>query len=110
MVDRMELGTRGEELARHVVTAMGFQILETNFRCRTGEIDIIARRGNCYHFVEVKTRMGDAFGHPAEAVNERKQLKLVQVAKYYLHMRQIENVRVQFDVVEIEVNLLMSCI
>ena len=53
--------------------------------------------------------MGNTFGHPADAVNNRKQLKIIQVAKYYLQQRRISNVRVQFDVVEIEVNLLMNC-
>jgi putative endonuclease len=109
MTDCAKFGTCGEEMATRILDSMGLIILERNFRCKAGEIDIIGKRGDCYHFIEVKTRMGNTFGHPADAVNNRKQLKIIQVAKYYLQQHRISNVRVQFDVVEIEVNLLMNC-
>lgn len=108
-MENVQLGKYGEMLAARIVAENGYRIVETNFRCKTGEIDIIAQRGNCYHFVEVKTRMGDAYGHPAEAVTKQKQHKIIQAAKSYLHMKQIANVQVQFDVIEIEVNMLTNC-
>ena len=74
------------------------------------EIDIIAEKDFCFHFVEVKTRRGDDFGYPAEAVNETKQRRMQAAARYYMHMNRLENVRVQFDVVEIEVNQISNCI
>lgn len=105
----IQLGKYGEMLAERIVAENGYRIVETNFRCKTGEIDIIAQQGNCYHFVEVKTRMGDSYGYPAEAVTKQKQHRIIQAAKCYLHMKQIANVQVQFDVIEIEVNMLMNC-
>ena len=55
MTIRREIGNLGEEMAARYLLTQGYQIMETNFRCRSGEIDIIARKFNCYHFVEVKT-------------------------------------------------------
>ena len=88
----------------------GFQILETNFRCRSGEIDIIAEKDFCFHFVEVKTRRGDDFGYPAEAVNETKQRRMQAEARKSMLKIRLENVRVQFDVVEIEANQISKSI
>ena len=110
MIGSKKLGDIGEQMAERVYGEDGFQILETNFRCRSGEIDIIAEKDFCFHFVEVKTRRGDDFGYPAEAVNETKQRRMQTAARYYMHMNRLENVRVQFDVVEIEVNQIMNCI
>jgi len=110
MIGSKKLGDIGEQMAEKVYAEDGFQILETNFRCRSGEIDIIAEKDFCFHFVEVKTRRGDDFGYPAESVNETKQRRMQAAARYYMHMNRLENVRVQFDVVEIEVNQIGNCI
>ena len=71
---------------------------------------MVCREGECLVFVEVKTRRGDDFGYPAEAVNETKQRRMQAAARYYMHMNRLENVRVQFDVVEIEVSQISNCI
>ena len=110
MIGSKKLGDIGVQMADRVYVEDVFQILETNFRCRSGEIDIIAEKDFCFHFVEVKTRRGDDCGYPAEAVNETKQRRMQAAARYYMHMNRLENVRVQFDVVEIEVNQISNCI
>jgi len=103
-------GTRGEEFAARILEDKGYQILETQYRCRAGEIDLIASKDGCYHFVEVKTRMGNAFGHPEESVTPEKQRRMVRAAMFYLTQRHAGDVRAQFDVVEIEVGIIFDCI
>ena len=80
---RME-GSRYEKLAARYLEQKGMDILELNYRCRTGEIDIIARDGEYLVFVEVKYRRDDKMGNPKEAVNRKKQKKISMTASYYL--------------------------
>lgn len=80
----------------------GYQILEQNFRCRQGEIDIIAEDQGCLVFVEVKYRRDDSCGHPAEAVDRRKQQKLYHTARYYLYRKGYgEDMACRFDVIAV---------
>ncbi|WPX09704.1 YraN family protein [Caldicellulosiruptor danielii] len=80
----------------------GYEILRTNFRCRLGEIDIIAKDGMTIVFVEVKTRRSLKFGMPSESVNFKKQLYIKRVAEYFItyHLSQ-DKYLYRFDVVEI---------
>jgi putative endonuclease len=85
---------------------MGLTVIETNFRCRVGEIDIIAREGGDLVFAEVKTRADLRYGLPCEAVNGHKQRQLARVAEMYLatrarHVGYTEDMRPRFDVIEI---------
>ena len=80
---RME-GSRYEQLAARYLEQKGMDVLELNYRCRTGEIDIIARDGGYLVFVEVKYRRDDKMGNPKEAVNRKKQKKISMTASYYL--------------------------
>ncbi|MDF1578129.1 MAG: YraN family protein [Desulfurivibrionaceae bacterium] len=80
----LTLGRRGEELARRFLQKGGYRILETNYRGLLGEIDLVAREGDCLVFVEVKTRSTAAYGHPFESINPRKQYQLSKVAGEYL--------------------------
>ena len=83
-MDRQALGRWGEEVAaRHLVQA-GYEVLARNWRCRQGEIDIVARAGGLLCFVEVKTRSSLAFGEPAEAVRGRKLQRQPALAAQYL--------------------------
>src|SRR6476620_2729509 len=86
---RQNLGRLGERLASDALEARGYRIVERNFRCRAGEIDLVAEEGQDLVFVEVKTRRGTAFGLPEEAVNNRKALKLQEVACYYLDLHNL---------------------
>jgi|SRR5690606_1507131 len=73
---RQELGRRGEELAADYLIRTGLRVLHRNWRCRAGEIDIVARQGRTLVVVEVKTRSGGRFGTPTEAVDEAKRARL----------------------------------
>ena len=100
-MERKEIGAFGEKVAGEWLKKNGYAIIERNFRCRAGEIDIIACRGGTLVFTEVKTRTGDAFGTPAEAVDRRKQLHMRRAASWYLQMHRIRSTPVRFDVVEV---------
>ena len=80
MQNRRQIGTKEEALAAAFLEKQGYQILERNFRCRLGEIDLIARDGSTLVFVEVKYRKNADFGTPAEAVNRKKQLTICETA------------------------------
>jgi putative endonuclease len=81
---RRNLGAFGERLAAAHLEAKGYRIRARNFRCREGEIDIVAEDGGCLVFVEVRTRRGDALGGPAESVTVAKERRLLSAAKAYL--------------------------
>ena len=80
----------------------GYEILEYNYRCKTGEIDIIAREAGYLVFCEVKYRASDKKGHPAEAVNPAKQRTISKSALCYMTVNGIDEVPCRFDVVSIE--------
>lgn len=85
MKNKREVGTYYEEMAADYLIRCGYRILEKNFSCRQGEIDLIAKDGEYLVFIEVKYRSTAVFGDPGEAVDRRKQEKIYQAAKYYLH-------------------------
>ena len=99
--ERQQLGRKGEELAAAYLQKKGYCILERNFRCRRGEIDIVASRGKTLVFVEVKTRRTLQFGLPAEAVTETKRQHLLQGAAYYCKRIGCSGVQKRMDVVEV---------
>lgn len=80
MARKDELGRAGEQLAAEHLTAAGYTILERNWRCAIGEIDIVAQQGGTTVVVEVKTRSGVGFGHPLDAVTPRKLARLRRLA------------------------------
>ncbi len=86
-VDRRTAGRTAEELAARFLEARGLVILERNFRCRAGEVDLIARDGRTLVFVEVRLRAGRAFGGAAASVDARKQAKVLRAAGFYLANR-----------------------
>lgn len=101
---RQGLGATGERLAAEQLTREGYHMLERNFRCRYGEIDLIAQDGQDLVFVEVKTRRGMARGLPEEAVTLHKQRKLVQVANYYLSLQANPDRSWRIDVVAVQMS------
>ncbi|MBX9472934.1 YraN family protein [Microcella sp.] len=80
MARKDELGRAGERLAAEHLSAAGYTILERNWRCAIGEIDIVAQQGRTTVVVEVKTRSGVGFGHPLDAVTPRKLARLRRLA------------------------------
>ncbi len=99
MDGRAELGRRGEALATALLEARGLTIVERNFRCRAGEIDLIALDGPTLVFVEVRSRRGDRLGTPFESVDPRKQARVTRVARHFLATRGFAERDVRFDVV-----------
>ncbi len=102
--DRLSLGKMGEDLAVTRLKAMKYRILERNYRCSLGEMDIVAREKGSLVFVEVKTRTTKDFGGPAAAVNERKQRQLSRVALMYLDQKRVRDVPARFDVVAVDLS------
>lgn len=97
---REDLGTRGEIAAAHHLEAAGLRVVCRGFRCRAGEIDLIARDGAEVVFVEVKSRVAGDEVRPAEAVTPRKQAKLATVALVYLQRKGLLDAIARFDVIE----------
>lgn len=81
-----ETGNEGEDQAERHLKKNGFKIVERNFFCRSGEIDIIAEKKGELHFIEVKTRRTLGYGDPLEAITPWKQKRLFSAAHYYLHL------------------------
>ena len=103
------LGNKGENMALKYLKSKGYKIIEQNFTCMLGEIDIMARHDGFLVFVEVKTRTSNMFGRPAEAVDYRKQEKIRKIALYYQRVKGLFSEPVRFDVVEVlgdEINLI----
>ena len=101
MYARHKLGKEGEEEATRYLEKQDYQIIQRNFECKQGEIDIIAKDKNEYVFIEVKTRQNRHYGMPCEAVDKRKQKHIWSATKYYLHIHKLENQYIRFDVIEV---------
>lgn len=101
MDKRSETGKLGEALALDCLKKNGYRIVETNYRCALGEIDIIATEGKTVVFIEVKSRKTDRFGPPQAAVGIRKQRKISMLAKNYLKEKKLSNARARFDVIAV---------
>jgi putative endonuclease len=104
MAEHTTVGAQGEELAACYLLRKKYEILHRNYRCLSGEIDIIARWKNVLVFVEVKTRRSAAFGSALEAVSLKKQRSISAVAQaYLLHSRQVGSAA-RFDVIAVRLN------
>ncbi len=97
----MALGRRGEQLAAERLTALGYVIVERNFRCPAGEIDLVARWQDTWVFVEVRTRRGDRYGTPEESITARKRAHMIASAQHYLQARALEDVAWRIDAVAV---------
>lgn len=103
MENRRKTGAEYERKTAEYLERLGWKLLERNYRCRTGEIDLIARDGRTLVFVEVKYRRSRAYGNPAEAVDGRKQYTICRVSDYYRMTHGIsEDQPCRFDVAAIE--------
>jgi putative endonuclease len=97
------LGTYGERVAASHLRSLGMVVLATNWRCRFGEIDLVARDGSTVVICEVKTRTSLSHGTPLEAVVGRKAARLRRLAAYWLEVHDVEPVAVRIDVVSVVV-------
>ena len=94
-------GKKGEIIAVNYLKKQGYKILETNYKNKVGEIDIIAKDGSYLVFIEVKTRTSSMFGDPLEVIDEQKQYKIRQVATMYLMKTNQLETPVRFDAIAI---------
>jgi TIGR00252 family protein len=94
-------GKEGEKIAAAFLKKNGYRIMEINFRCPIGEIDIVAKEKDYLVFVEVKTRKSMELGYPEQAVGIRKQKKMSQLALWYMQKRKIDDTNARFDVVAV---------
>ena len=82
-MERRDIGRLGEELAQDLLRRQGFGIIDTNYRCPEGEIDILALQDDCLVFIEVRARTSPVFGSPEESVTQTKKKKLIATARHY---------------------------
>lgn len=101
MYYKQKTGKSGEDIATEYLENKGYCILERNFRCNQGEIDIIALDKNEIVFIEVKTRSNQNYGLASEAVNKQKKNHLIKTIKYYIYIRNLEKEYIRIDVIEI---------
>ena len=103
-------GDLGEDYAVKLLKKKGYTIIERNFTTKLGEIDIIAREGECLVFIEVKTRWSKKFGLPEEAVTPWKLAKIRRVAQYFMlsHSHLPQKARIEVVAIEVEKGIVTS--
>lgn len=102
-ISHIELGKRGERAAAAFLERHGYDILDRNWTCPAGEVDIVARDDYSLHFVEVKTRRGTGRGFPEEAVDDEKRARYERIAEFYLSYYGQTEISVHFDIISIVV-------
>ena len=101
---RRSLGHFGEVVAEGHLRRSGYEIVERNWRCRQGEIDLVAREAGDWVFVEVRTRRGRQCGTPEESITPAKQRRLLRLGRAFLQERDLEDVSWRIDIVAVEVD------
>ena len=101
MYQKHIIGKFGEDEAAKYIEQNGYKILDRNFTCKRGEIDIIALDKKEIVFIEIKSRTNKEYGLPSEAVTNKKIKHILKAAEYYLYIRNLENEPVRIDVIEI---------
>jgi putative endonuclease len=102
MDQRKQTGRQGETLAASYLTDKGFQIIERNWRCSAGELDMVAMAGDTLVFVEVRTRSGPRFGSAEESITSAKQTRLIELAQTYLQEKTLPLSKWRIDVVAVQ--------
>lgn len=97
-MNKRKKGSIYEEKTRQYLSSIGHEILNMNYQCRFGEIDIVTKDENSLVFIEVKYRRSRSHGHGSEAVNYHKRTHIIQVAKWYVMEHNLHSVPVRFDV------------
>lgn len=95
------LGKEGERIAENYLRKKGYRLVERNYRCPVGELDLIALDRRVIVFVEVKTRSDDRFGVPLESVHRHKQRKMIKAALFFLTKHRLDHREARFDVIGI---------
>jgi len=98
---RARIGRSAEIIAAAELGNRGYKIIASNYRCRAGEVDLVAKEGDCIVFVEVRCKRTSDYGTPAESITHSKIRKLVATAEHYLYEHNLADVACRFDVVEV---------
>jgi putative endonuclease len=107
--DRKQTGAAGERIAEQLLRVKGYSILELNWRCKSGELDIIAEIDNILVIVEVRTRKRlGSYGTAKESVTPRKQQQVRETAQYYLHRSRKYDQSIRFDVITVNLSQEMA--
>ncbi|WP_028550406.1 YraN family protein [Paenibacillus sp. UNC451MF] len=102
VISRKQLGALGEQYALEHLQRQGFRIAGQNWRCRTGELDLIAWDNEVLVIVEVRTRSSTLrFGTPVESVDYKKCAQVIETAQFYVHTHRLQNYQIRFDVISI---------
>jgi putative endonuclease len=99
-----DLGAFGEAMACSYLEKQGYRLIERNFSCKAGELDIIALEGDTLAFIEVKCRTSNSYGSPSEAVSYYKQSRIVKAALFYMNKHNCFDYMSRFDVIEVYTN------
>jgi putative endonuclease len=97
-----KIGQIGEKIAADYLKSNGYRIVDRNYRCFLGEIDIIAQKKGCVHFIEVKAKQNSFLGEPEHMVDFRKRQKLISLANYYIAQQRNDKSDYQIDVITLK--------
>lgn len=100
-MNRKEIGRKNEKIAQKFLKEKNYQIIQTNFYCKFGEIDIIAKDRNCLVFIEVRSKSYNDFGNPEETVDKLKIEKITKTAQLFIQKTGIDFDEIRFDVIAI---------
>lgn len=101
MINNIDKGKKGELIAKNYLISNGYNILDMNHRNKIGEIDIIAMDKNILVFIEVKTRTSINYGYAYEAVNRKKQEKIIYSSLLYMKQNRLEGYQLRYDIIEV---------
>jgi putative endonuclease len=101
--ERLQLGELGEKLALKRIKRLGYKLVAKNYRCPLGEIDLIAKDGDCLVFIEIKTRRNSSTGNAKEALQQRKRRQISRVALYYMKANGCYDIEARFDVIAVNI-------
>lgn len=102
-MNRYEKGKLGEDTAEEYLIKQGFRVLERCFKCKAGEIDIVAEKDGDYYFIEVKTRWSSDYGNPLESVTYAKQKQVIKAAKFYLAKKRLADAPCHLSAIGIDI-------
>lgn len=97
----IEKGRLGEKIGADYLISLGYKIIEMNYKNKIGEIDIIALDKDVLVFVEVKSRTSNNYGYPYEAVNYKKQKKIINTSMMYIKYKKVSNIQLRYDIIEV---------
>lgn len=100
-MNKDNIGFEGENIACNYLESEGYEILDRNFTCNSGEIDIIAKDKDELVFIEVKTRTNSKYGNPIDAVDLNKMNHILKSAKFFVYKNNLENEFIRFDIIEV---------